>query len=386
MLGFARHLPNWGWDTTVVAPPRMPWEPVDPKLFTQVPSGTNVHHVPYPMGRATKFLRWLAPIAIWLPGALWRCARVIRQEKPDALLTSGPPHDVHLAGAILRRRFNIPWVADFRDPWVTHGIPTPSRPLWGRLEPAFERAVFGRADAIVANTPSVRDALGAAYPAHVRKMVAITNGYDPEAFAGDTPAPCRGPVSVVHSGSVYAGRDPRPFLDAVRALNEEAGARITARFLGRAERGQDGFDLGAEIERRGLAGLVTLDGQLAHAEALRATTQADILLLLDSPGRRLGVPAKLYEYLGARRPILALAERGGDVEWVLGQSGIPFRIVRPGDYPGVRAALAELIAEARNRPPDRPEAPGPRPFTRESTAGQLAELLSRQTRTCRRGA
>jgi glycosyltransferase involved in cell wall biosynthesis len=337
------------------------------------------------MGRATKLLRWLAPISIWLPRALWECARVIRNEKPDALLTSGPPHDVHLVGALLRRRFNIPWVADFRDPWVTYGVPTPNRPLWSRLEPAFERAVFGRADAIVANTPSVRAALETAYPAQARKMVAITNGYDPEAFGDPTPVPSGNPnPSIVHSGVLYAGRDPRPFLDALASLNgEDGGDRVGARFLGRAE--QSEFELGAEIQRRGLSSLVTVEGQLPYRQALRVTTEADILLLLDTPGRRLGVPAKLYEYLGARRPILALAERGGDVEWVLKQSGVPFRIVPPADASGVRRALAELIPEGRRWAQHGRGGAVARPFTRESTASQLAGVLDRHRPPSRQG-
>jgi hypothetical protein len=89
----------------------------------------------------------------------------------------------------------------------------------------------------------------------------------------------------------------------------------------------------------------------------------------------MGVPAKLYEYLGAGRPILALAEPDGDVAWVLRASGIPHRIAPPRDVPAIRRALAELIGllETDAAAPPAPEQLAP--FTREQMAGRLAQVL-----------
>jgi hypothetical protein len=105
--------------------------------------------------------------------------------------------------------------------------------------------------------------------------------------------------------------------------------------------------------------------------------RSDILLLLDGPGRRIGVPAKLYEFIGAGRPILALAERDGDTAWVLSQSGVNHRIAAPGDSAGIQRALEELIRETRAGHDAGKAGDRHSPFARENLAGQLAGLLER---------
>src|SRR5262245_434752 len=103
MLGFARHLPKFGWETMVVAPPRMPLEPVDRDLGRQVPPDTQVLSVLYPQAWLLRPIKRFGPNAIWLPKAWTACNRLIRQCRPDALLTSGPPHCVHVLGLYLQR-------------------------------------------------------------------------------------------------------------------------------------------------------------------------------------------------------------------------------------------------------------------------------------------
>src|SRR5258708_14875840 len=116
LLGFARHLPKHDWRMAVVAPPTMPWEPVDEGLSNQLPPETAVYPVPYRRGG---LVQRIAPFSVWLPRALSACRRAIAEQQPEALLTSGPPHQVHLLGLALKRRYGLPWIADFRDPWIT---------------------------------------------------------------------------------------------------------------------------------------------------------------------------------------------------------------------------------------------------------------------------
>ncbi|MEX2139922.1 MAG: hypothetical protein WD894_11715 [Pirellulales bacterium] len=106
---------------------------------------------------------------------------------------------------------------------------------------------------------------------------------------------------------------------------------------------------------------------------------ADILLLLDAAGRRSGVPAKLYEYVGCQRPVLALAEPESDTAWVLRTSGVPHRIVSPLDMPGIRQALLELVSIVRSEEEPIGNMPCAMAFTREESARQLTEALDRLT-------
>jgi glycosyltransferase involved in cell wall biosynthesis len=373
LLGFARHLPRHGWDVGVLAPPSLPWEPDDPALAAQVPPQTAVFPVPYPR-RAPKALRWLSPYAVWLPPA-WRAARsVATQFRPDVVLTSGPPHWVHLLGLDLKRCFGLPWVADFRDPWVT-GSFAHSEGGWKRAwQRWWEARVMRRADRIIHNTPGACAPVQAAYRRDASRMTQLYNGYDPEAFDGTPPYQRSGPIRVLHAGQLYMGRDPRPVLDAVAGVGPREAPPFEVEFLGRTDYAA-GSDLAADVRERGVAGRVRCGGQVGYQEALAKMRNADVLLLLEPPDRDVGVPAKLFEYLGAGRPILAAAGTSPDLAAVLAQSGAPHRLVGSTDVPAIRRALVELISGVASGAIAAGPEEGRRRFTREAMAGRLAATL-----------
>jgi glycosyltransferase involved in cell wall biosynthesis len=392
MLGFARHLPPLGWQTIVVAPPRLPFEPVDPELGEQVPRETVVYPVPNPQGLVWRVARRaFGPYSVWLTKALAACTRAVRDHRPDAILTTGPPHLVHLLGLYLKRRYGLPWVADFRDPWITKDEGTPTcghlggeHSLKRRWLTRLERAVIEQADAIASTGPLATRKLCASFPEHRAKTVTLTNGYDPERFEhGDSPAPAGDTVRILHAGELYAGRDPGPFLDAVRDVVSGAGEEpgrgsvpVQVQFLGQ---NPGGFAFPEEIRRRGLETIVETPGQVPYAQALREMSRSDILLLLDSPGRRVGVPAKIYEYLGAGRSILALGEPDGDLAWVLRESGVVHRIAPLKDAPAIRQALLELFGELQGGRAAAADARRHQVFTRAAIAGRLVSILESLT-------
>jgi glycosyltransferase involved in cell wall biosynthesis len=233
------------------------------------------------------------------------------------------------------------------------------------------------ADAIVANTPGACDLLREVYPEHGSKMVSITNGYDPESFQANPVPPLAGrTVDITHIGEIYANRDPGPLLEAIRGLGTDHrpnSRSLRIRFIGRL--GSAPQRLEDLIRACGMEGMVDLGGQIPYDESLRAMVQADVLLLLDSPGRKAGVPAKLYEYIGARRPILALGESDGDLAWVLRESGVPHRIAPPRAPGAIQRALLELLEDPTTAAYGATETPAPTRFTREYLAGELAGLL-----------
>jgi glycosyltransferase involved in cell wall biosynthesis len=380
LLGFVRHLPKFGWQCAVVAPPGLPWEPSDRALRERVPDDTAVYTAQYPSGLLTKPLRKAFPYAAWLPMAWAACRRALRDQRPDALLTSGPPHIIHLLGHHLRRRHGFSWVADFRDPWSAGG----NSDIHGRVPAGWEawaeKAVLRGADRIVGNTPRAKEILASAYPGEAPKMAAITNGYDPENFelASGRALPSESrTVDIIHPGEIYANRDPGPFLEAISKLDPAAipdGRSLRVRFIGRLGPGAPQIEVLIRDFR--LEGVATFSGQVSYVRSLDEMMRADILLLLDSSRRRAGVPAKLFEYVGAGRPILALAEPESDVAWVLRESGAPHRVAPPGDPTAIGRALTELLAETVG-PPVREAGrePSPTRFTREMLAGELAGLL-----------
>lgn len=373
MLGLVRYLPRHGWQPIVVAPPRVPWEPEDASLLAQVPPGTPIERVPFASGFLGKFARYFAPEMHWLWAANAACKRMIREHQPQAIFTSSPPGCVHLLGRELQKRYALPWLADFRDPWITNNIYS-RKNFRLRTHHWLEGRVMQHATTLIANTPNNQRGWATAYPRAASKMITITNGFDPERFARPEPAPPGPKLSILHAGELYSGRDPRPLLDALEQLPVERGA-LQVEFLGRKT--EQLVDMPAEVQRRGLTQCVSLPDQVAYAEAITRMMRADILLLIHTPGSHVGVPAKLYEYLGAGRPILALAEPQGDIAWVLRESHVLHRIAQPTDVGRIKQALVELMGEVRAGQPAVPNSAALQQFTRERMAQRVAECLDR---------
>jgi glycosyltransferase involved in cell wall biosynthesis len=183
-------------------------------------------------------------------------------------------------------------------------------------------------------------------------------------------------VRILHAGQLYVGRDPRPILDAVAGIPGGSVPPFRFEFLGRTQYAP-GADLAAEAQTRGLSESIVCRGQVTYRQTLDEMATADVLLLMDTPNRQIGVPAKLYEYLGAGKPVLATGESHGDLAAILSQSGVPFRIARPNDPVGIRGAIVALVrGVAQGTLPPVDDA-ARRKFTREALAGQLAELFNR---------
>src|SRR5262249_37791126 len=152
----------------------------------------------------------------------------------------GPPQQVHWLGLWLKRRYGLPWLADFRDPWYPEGRVERGRDLASWRVGVQEAAVFAAADAVIANAPAACRFLREAYPQYLDKFVTLPNGYDREAFdalAAEAPQadPRVRPLRVVHAGAIYVGRDPKPFLDALKLVSEsepDCGRGLDVRFFG----------------------------------------------------------------------------------------------------------------------------------------------------------
>jgi glycosyltransferase involved in cell wall biosynthesis len=276
----------------------------------------------------------------WLGHAVLQGLRVVRRHRVDVILSSAPPFTCHLAGHILRSICNVRWVADFRDPWA--------RTRWRTLENArahqwLETQVIARADAVVLNTPELHREFAQWYgPGVAGKFHVVANGYDadilaPYADARPTPAP---PLVLTHAGNLYGARDPRPLLEGLAmCLRSEGGIPGHGIRLNLVGKIASFFAVDEAIERLGLSGVVTRTPPVTHDEALKVLSASHVLVVIQ-PGTTVQVPAKLYEYVGLRRPILALAEDGAVARVVRdGEFGL---VVPPTSVEDIAAALTRL--------------------------------------------
>jgi glycosyltransferase involved in cell wall biosynthesis len=284
------------------------------------------------------------PLALaWAPFARRRAKALQGGEGFDCVITTSPPESAHSAGAQLQRR-GVAWVADVRDAWTFE----PLRPRFPtgvqrRLDERMERRVLGAADVVVCvSEPAAEDLRrrGIAEPVLVR------NGADPELLDAADPAtvaalldPSR--VSLVYTGRFgSAGRDPRALVDGLRRLArerpEDAGRLelVIAGPLTEDERDLFGGDMAPAR--------VSLAGALDRERALALQRAADCLLLVAHPVRSQLANFKLYEYLSAGPPILALAE-GTEAGAIAREAGAA---VAPAGEP---AAIADALARVARR-------------------------------------
>jgi glycosyltransferase involved in cell wall biosynthesis len=391
-LKFARYLPEFGWDPTVIAPRngayyRDPTLQFDEKKVIRTASleisragkwmigaerdDTRPADVGSALERVRRLVRrWIYrpdPQVGWYPFAV-RCGRqLIRERKFDAIFSSSFPITAHLVARRLYRDFGVPWVAEFRDLW-TDQAEYDSR----RRESAderTERVLLEAATEVVTVSQSYAELF---LKRGARRVTIITNGFDPVDFPG---ASNSNGFVVTYLGTYYADR--QDLRTALRALGDlvRSGSLpgLTVRVIGDCPE-----SLRTIVAEEGLADEVHCTGFVPYREALRLLSESKLLLLAGPvsttmPGRKLRghIAAKVFEYLGSGRPILYVGKLDADVVTIL-RSYPGVACVEPGDTEGAREGILDLIGQGSMV--DR-ESLGP--YTRRSLAGRLAEVLNR---------
>jgi glycosyltransferase involved in cell wall biosynthesis len=280
---------------------------------------------------------WMLPAI----AAGWRRARL---REPDVIYSSGPPFTAHLVGAILARLSRRPWVADFRDPWARAPWREDRFAFEKRAWRVLERAVVTRADAVLFVTDTNRRDFADCYgEAIAARFHVVPNGCDVTDFDGlvkRRQAPSE-PFVLLHAGSLYGARNPTPLLEALkRAIARGAldRHRIRLRFIGRI--GVPGISLPAVVRELGLDDIVEFIGHIPRRAILQEMLDASALLIVQ-PVTTVSVPAKLYEYMAAGRPVLALAEPGGETAELVHGSGAGIAVAAD-DVGVIERALVSL--------------------------------------------
>jgi len=356
-LKFATHLPELGVETHVLAPDDPKWIHRDEDL--PPPTLAWVHRVRYvgPKGRrpaeelhGTTGLDRLARHAqlagrrllvpdenvSWNLTAIPAAIRIVKDEQIDVVVTTSPPNSVHLIGAAVQKATGVKWVADLRDSIVAH----PHRRAESMLVRAKEsgdhlvaRLVANRADAIVAVSEAIAAEVNERSPSG--PVVTIPNGSDFDDFIGIERHPSER-FRITHTGSFFGKRDPRPFLTALQASGlDDAVVRFLGDFRSTDREWAEQLSLGDRLE---------LIPYAPRRKSLELQRDSEVLLLLipEAGGRGKGVlSGKVFEYLAAERPILALVPPDGAAADLIrnADAGV---VVAPDDVDGIAAALREL--------------------------------------------
>ncbi|MBV8599629.1 MAG: glycosyltransferase [Actinobacteria bacterium] len=391
-LKFATHLPELGIETHVLAPDDPKWIHRDEDLAP--PTLAWVHRARYvgPVGRkpaeelhgttgldrlqrqaALLGRRFLVPDenVSWNVTAIPTAIRIVRREGIDVVITTSPPSSVHLIGAAVKRATGVRWVADLRDSLVAHPHRRAERLVVRakeQTEHLVAKLVASQADAIVAVSESIAEEMRARSPRG--PVVHVSNGSDFDDFAGLEYR--RGEsFRITHTGSFFGRRDPRPFLTALAQVDG-----VVARFVGDFRAADlewaEGLGLGDRLE---LIPYVPRRRSLG----LQRDSEALLLLIPEADGRGRGVlSGKVFEYLAAERPILALVPPDGAAARLLDETGASV-VVASEDVEGTVRALTDLRdrwrAGALDGTPLSDE--WRRRLSRRSRVEELAQLLEK---------
>ncbi len=247
----------------------------------------------------------------WIKPSVRFLSEYLKQNPVDAIISSGPPHTTHLIARGVKRKTNLPWIADFRDPWTQ--IDFYEQLMLTSVADAkhkrLERSVLKEADKVITvswNWAKDLEAIGK------RKIEIITNGFDEDDFsaAGSTQSDTK--FSMSHIGSLNGDRNAENFWVALKELcNDDAQFKtdLIIRLIGKND-----FSVYQSIEQNGLNKQLEKIEYIPHSETGKYQQRSSVLLLfLNNTPNVLGIiPGKLFEYLAARRPILVIGNSNGD--------------------------------------------------------------------------
>ncbi|MFN4341492.1 MAG: glycosyltransferase [Azonexus sp.] len=362
-LRFVQHLPDFGWEPLVLTADPMAYETTSDDLLAEIPEGTVVSRslaldTARHLSIGGRYFSWMAQPDRWMSwkySAVREGLKMIQQYRPDAIWSTYPIATAHLIGAELCQKTNIPWIADFRDPMAQDGYPADPR-TWRSFKRVEEQTVK-LAKRCLFTTPGAARMYRDRYPQQADRMAVLENGYDEASFSGGetrekTIKPLNpGCLTVLHSGIVYPEeRDPRALFVALARLRDQHIIKkgdIKIRFRA-AVHEELLHSFAAQYD---VSDFVEVCGPLPYREALAEMLQADALLILQASSCNEQIPAKIYEYLRARRPIMALTDPQGDTASVLRNAAVPW-ICPLDDAEQIAASFGTWIPDLKkNRAP-----------------------------------
>jgi hypothetical protein len=356
-LKFTRYLRDFGWEPIIYTAANPEYPEADYSLANDIPDGVQVIRKkiwePYLLykvfsgrkpseriqagfisenkkpGLAERVATWFRgnlfiPDArkFWIKPSIHFLTEWLNKNKVDAIVSTGPPHSMHMIALGVKKKLGIPWLADFRDPWTQidfyHHLMLTG---WAdKRHKYMEATVLKHADRVVTVSTNCAEGLK---QISLRDIDVITNGYDPQDFT-NIPDFGYDAFSLTHLGSMNADRNPVVLWKVLAKLVEQDAVfrdSLKIRFIGKTD-----ISVFESLKNYGLDQYVENLSYLPHHEAIRKAGQSAILLLaLNNTPDVLGIaPGKMYEYLALQRPILCIGPESGDAATILKetQSGI----------------------------------------------------------------
>lgn len=305
----------------------------------------------------------------WIKPSVKFLENYISKHNIETIITTGPPHSLHLIGLGLKKKLDLKWFADFRDPWTEIGYHKKLKLAASAKAKhiALEKEVLTSADHIITTSYSTQNEFQSKTS---KPVTVITNGYD--SMEENSPELDR-KFTLSHIGSLLSGRNPENLWIVLKELcseNEGFKRDLVLILVGTVSK-----DVISSIKEHGLESYLSLPGYVSHSEAnsIQRSSQVLLLLEIDSVETKGIIPGKLFEYMAAKRPIVAIGPKGWDVENILMQT-------EAGNYfdyqerASLKAHLSSLYNQYRNQDL-KSNSRNIEKYHRKNLTGDLAKLL-----------
>lgn len=307
----------------------------------------------------------------WIKPSIQFLSKYLMENPVDAIVSTGPPHSMHLIAEGVKAACGIPWVADFRDPWtkIDYYKDLKLSARADRKHHELEKRVLKTADKVV----TVSKHWAADFnEINNNNTLVVTNGFDSSDFETSGVQLMTGFI-LHHVGMINQARNPELLWQSLGELcaeNETFSADLKIHFTGKTD-----HRVIENIHDYGLAKKLKQHGQVTHGEATLAMQQSTVLLLLlndtqDILGR---IPAKLFEYFAAKRPVLAIGNIKGDAAEIINETGAGL-VSQLDDKSSIKKAILELYAQYKNGDLTIC-ATGLEKYNRKNLAGEYAAIL-----------
>ncbi len=385
-LKFTRYLPDHGWQPIVLSANANVYQATSEAQLGEI-GATAVVRRAWSLDAARHlsirgaYPAWLAlpdRWASWWLGAVPAGLALIRRYRPDAIWSTFPIATSHLIGLTLARYSGLPWIADFRDSMTEENYP--ADPRTRRAYRWIERHSVNRCRAAVFTAPGAARMYAERYPeVPAERWRIIENGYDEENFlAAERTAPTRSAggdrLVLLHSGLLYPSeRDPRFFFAALNELRQSQAISPKNLTVVLRASGHDAH-LRRLAEQYHVTDLIDIAPSISYHAALAEMLAADGLLVFQAANCNHQIPAKIYEYLRARRPILALTDPAGDTAGAL-RAAAGATLTRLDNVEDIKRTLIDFLRQLREQRAPAAEARQVTLHSRQARTRELATLL-----------